>query len=284
MTTTSRREFLSGFGALSALAMSGCKCPFCGGGITRPVALQLWSIHKIFWNDPVGHLAAIRSAGFDGVEFAGFNNLKAAEIGKLLKDAGLRGAGAHLSGDKEYTGDGLKRNLDFCKEAGIESMTSAWADYDTRDGWVKFAELMSKAAIAAEPWGIRIGVHNHCHEFTKKYDGVTALDVLSSASDPRLQLQLDTSQVVNPGLDVPTEIRKFPNRHHSLHMKENVPSKDGFFGVPPDDGGKLVDWEGTVKAIEAEPNFKWYVIECERRPDSLEPAFYNLKFLRNVSC
>jgi len=284
MNVTSRRDFLSGLGALSALAVSGCKGPLCGGtGITRPVALQLWSIHKIFWKDPVGHLTAIRGAGYDGVEFAGFNDLKAAEIGKLLKDAGLRGAGAHMCGDGEFSGDGLKRNLDFCKEAGIESISSAWADYDTRDGWVKFAELMSQAAIDAEPYGIKIGVHNHCHEFTKKYDGVTAWDVLSSASDPRLQLQLDTSQVVNPGYDVPTEIRKFPNRHHSLHVKENVPSADGYFGVPPDDGGRLVDWKGTIAAIEAEPSFRWYVVECERRPDSLEPAFYNIRFLRRVS-
>ena len=280
---TSRREFLGSLGALGALSLTGCRSACGKKGITRPVALQLWSIHKIFWDDAPKHLAAIREVGYDGVEFAGCNDLGAKAIKKLLDDAGLKGAGSHLCGDEQFSGDGLKRNLDFCAEVGIESMSSAWADYDTRDGWVKFAELMSRAAIEAEKYGIKIGVHNHCHEFTKKFDGETAWDVLSKASDPRLQLQLDTSQVVNPGLDVATEIRKFPNRHHSIHVKENVPSADGFFGVPPDDGGKLVDWVGTVRAIEAEENFKWYIVECERRPDTLVPAFYNLRYLRDLA-
>ena len=65
-----------------------------------------------------------------------------------------------------------------------------------------------------------------------------------------------------------------------MHMKENTPSEWGFFGVPPDDGGKLVPWNDLVDCLENEPSFKWYVIECERKPDSILPAEKNLNFLR----
>ena len=210
------------------------------------------------------------------------------EVGKLLRDAGLRGMGAHISGDKEYTGDGLKKNLDFLTEAGIESMTSAWADYDTADGWRKFGDLMGKAADIAVDWNIPISVHNHCHEFKKVYDGVYAWDLIFKDSSPRLQQQLDTSQVVNPGLDVVERLKKYPGRSFSIHMKENVPMKhglpndNGFFGVPPPDGGQLVDFKGTVDYLATEPGFSWYVIECERRPDSLEPAKFNREFLSKL--
>ena len=279
---TTRRNFFEALAAAgAATAFGGCASVF-GGGITRPVALQLWSVHKIFWDAPEKHLAAIRQAGFDGVEFAGYGNRTAKQLAKMLGDAGLRCAGTHLCGDKEFSGDGLKKNLDFCAEAGIPAMCSAWADYDTRDGWVKFGKLMGEAAAAAEAHGVKIGVHNHCHEFTKKYDGRYAWDWIFAEADKRLQLQLDTSQVVNPGFDCVTEIKKYPGRHFSIHVKENVPSKDGYFGVPPDDGGRLVDWEGVVRCMEADPSNKWYVIECERRPDSLEPAAYNVAFLRRI--
>ena len=282
-----RREFLK-FGLGASAFVAGCKCPFCGCG-RKPIALQLWSINQVMWKeDPAKTFADIKAIGYDGVEFAGFNGKSAKELKKLLDDAGLRGMGAHISGDKEYTGDGLKKNLDFLAEAGIESMTSAWADYNTADGWVKFGELMGKAADVATAWNIPISVHNHCHEFKKVYNGVYAWDLIFKDSSPRLQQQLDTSQVVNPGLDVVERLKKYPGRSFSIHMKENVPMKDGlpndngYFGVPPPDGGKLVDFKGTVDYLADEPGFSWYVVECERKPASLDAARFNYGFLKQL--
>ena len=114
-----RGEFLKALGLTTAFAAAGCKCPLCGGD--RPIALQLWSINKIMWKTmpPEEVFARLREIGFDGVEFAGFGGKCAKEIRKLLKDAGLRGMGAHMSGIANFSGDKLKANLDFCAEAGI---------------------------------------------------------------------------------------------------------------------------------------------------------------------
>jgi len=273
-----RREFLKSSLASAAL-LAGCKCPLgCG---RKPIALQLWSINKIMWKTEEASttLAAIREIGFDGVEFAGFGGRSAKDISRLLADSGLRGMGSHTSGTSQFEGDGLKRNLDFCAEAGIESLTNAWADYKTADEWMKFGETMGKAAETAVKWGIPISVHNHCHEFTKVYDGTYAWDLIFRNSSPRLNQQLDTSQVVNPGLDCVERIRKYSGRNFSINMKENVPSDWGFFGVTPNDGGKLVPWNDVISCMNTEPGFGWYVIECERRPDSLLPAKRNFDFL-----
>ena len=238
-----RGEFLQALGLTTAFAVAGCKSLFCGGG--RPIALQLWSINKIMWKTmpPEEVFAKLREIGFDGVEFAGFGGKSAKEIRKLLKDAGLRGMGAHNSGMSEFSGDGLKRNLDFCAEAGIESYTNAWADFDSADEWKKFGVQMGEAAETAKTWGIPVSFHNHFHEFTKKFDGVCAWDLVFRNSSPLLQQQLDSGQVVHPGEDCVERVKRYAGRNFSMHMKENTPSEWGFFGVPPDDGGKA---EGTV--------------------------------------
>ena len=274
-----RREFLQlGLGS-AAFCAAGCRSMLANA--KKPIALQLWSINKLMWKeDPAKTFAKIREIGFDGVEFAGYGDRSAKEIRKLLQDAGLRGMGSHLCGDDQFSGDGLKRNLDFMAEAGIESCASAWADYDTAEGWIKFGVLMGKAAETAQKWGIPVSVHNHCHEFTKKYDGVYAWDLIYKEASPLLQQQLDTSQVVNPGLDCVERIQKYPGRNFCIHMKEHVPSTWGFFGVPPDDGGALVPWDDVIAAVEADPSFRWYVIECERKPDSYIPAQKNFEFLK----
>lgn len=273
-----RREFLKGSLA-SAAFLAGCKCPFgCG---KKPIALQLWSLNKIMWKTEEASttLRAVREIGYDGVEFAGFGGRSAGDIRTLLADAGLRGMGSHTSGIAQFTGDQLKRNLDFCAEAGIESLTNAWADFKTADEWRKFGVTMGEAAETAVKWGIPVSVHNHCHEFTKVYDGVCAWDIIFSNASPRLNQQIDTSQVVNPGLDCVERIRKYSGRNFSCHMKENVPTDWGFFGVGPRDGGKRVPWRETVDCLYAEPGFEWFVIECERRPDSFLPAKRNYEFL-----
>ena len=145
--------------------------------------------------------AKLREIGFDGVEFAGFGGRNAREIRKLLADSGLRGMGAHMSGIANFKGDKLKQNLDFCAEAGIESFTNAWSKFETADGWKRFGFEMGEAAEQAQAWKLPISFHNHFHEFTMKYDGVCAWDLVFQNSSKLLQQQLDSGQVVHPGED-----------------------------------------------------------------------------------
>ena len=39
-------------------------------------------------------------------------------------------------------------------------------------------------------------------------------------------------------------------------------------------------WDDVIAAVEADPSFRWYVIECERKPDSYIPAQKNFEFLK----
>ena len=273
-----RNEFLKLMGSSAVLTAAGCRT-VCGCEKPR-YALQLYSIHKIFWKDPVANLAALKAGGYDGVEFAGYNGKSAAELRRLLSDAGLVAAGTHVNGDIALVGDELKRTLDFCAAAGIESVSTPHASRKSEDAYRKFGRDMGLAAEAAAKYGIKVGIHSTYHHFKTRYNGVSAWDVIYSEASPLLQQQIDTGNTFHTGEDLVALLKKYPNRHHSIHAKENVPTVDGVLGVPPTDGGKCVPWDEVFAYMKTETAQKWWIVEAEGRPDSLEPAIKCVKFLR----
>lgn len=276
---TTRGDFLRGLIGAAALAAGGCRCSF---RTERPaVALQLYSIHKVFWTDPARNLAVLKEAGYDGVEFAGYGGKSARELRALLAAAGLRAAGTHVNGDVDLVGDALKRTLDFCAEAGIESVTTPHAKRNSAEAYRAFGRAMGAAAEAAAPYGIKVGVHSTYHHFNDKYDGVAAWDLIYRDASPRLQQQVDTANTFHTGADLVALLKRYPNRHHSIHMKENVPTKEGVLGVPPTDGGACVPWREVIAYMKTEPELRWWIVEAEGRPDSLAPAAACCRVLRD---
>ena len=275
-----RRNFLSA-SALAAGAFLTGGCVTSAAKCRPQVAAQLYSIWKIFWKEPEKCLAALKAGGYDGVEFAGYENHTAKEIRKLLSDAGLKAAGTHVNGDIDLVGDGLKRSLDFCAEAGIESITTPHAKRDSADAYRRFGHDMGLAAEAAAPYGIKVGIHTTYHHFTTVYDGgLTAWDAIYSDASKLLQQQIDTANALHIGTDVVALLKKYRNRHHSIHLKENVPTVSGIFGERPTDGGPVVPWNDVFDYMSTEPGCRWYIVEAEGKPDSLEPCIANCRFVR----
>lgn len=275
-----RRDFFVGAAAAAATAAFGGCRSLCAVN-RRLYALQLYSIHKVFWNDPERILAELKKAGYDGVEFAGYAGRTAKQVAALLSGAGLLGAGTHVNGDVDLVGDNLKRTLDFCAEAGIESVTTPHASRDSADAYRKFGYTMGLAAEAAAPYGIKVGIHTTYHHFKTRYGGESAWDMIYKDASPKLQQQVDTSNTFNTGEDVVALLKKYRNRHHSIHAKENVPTVDGVFGVPPTDGGKCVPWKDVIGYMKTETAHRWWIVEAEGKPAELDPAIKCVKLLRS---
>ena len=275
-----RREFLAGIGAAVAAAAAGCRFPCLCGGRPR-MALQLYSLHKVIWKEPARILAALKAGGFDGVEFYNYNGMSARDLRKMCDDAGLKAMGTHLNGNVDLVGDGLKRTLDFAVEAGFETLVTPHAKRDSADEYRRFGHDMGLAAEAADALGIKVGVHCTYHHFTTKYGDETAWDMIFKEASPKLYQQIDTANAFHTGCDVVGLLKKYPNRHFSIHAKENVPTVDGVFGVPPTDGGKCVPWADVVAYLKTDPSLKWWVIEAEGRPDDVGPAVKCLEILRS---
>ena len=277
---TSRRDFLAAMGGLAtAMALDGCRCPFCACG--RPkLAAQLYSIHKIFWKKPEWCLEGLRAAGYEGVEFDGYGGHTAKEIRKYLADSGMLGMGTHVNGFVDLKGDGLAKTLDFCAEAGFDTVTTPHAICKTEAEYRQFGRDMSKAAEAAVPYGIKVGIHTTYDHFRVKFDGVTAWDTIFAEASPLLQQQVDTSNTFNViGDGLLPLLEKYKGRHYSVHLKENVPSATATLGERPKDGGRCIPWKEVLGQLSAE-DVAWYVVEAEAIPDSLEPLKNSLAFLK----
>ena len=275
-----RNEFLRLAGSAAAIAAAGCSCP-CRQARKRLYGLQLYSIHKIFWKEPERILAALKAGGYDGVEFYNYNGLSGKALKKMCDDAGLIAMGTHLNGDVDLVGDALKKTLDFAAEAGFESLVTPHAKRDTADEYRKFGHAMGLAAEAAEKYGIKVGIHSTYHHFTTVYGGETAWDMIYKEASPKLYQQIDTANTFHTGYDVVGLLKKYRDRHFSIHMKENVPTIDGVFGVPPTDGGKCVPWKELIAHMKSEMFHRWWIVEAEGKPDSLDPSLKCIKLLRD---
>ena len=99
-------------------------------------------------------------------------------------------------------------------------------------------------------------------------------------ASPLLYQQVDTANTFHTGYDVVGLLKKYPNSHFSIHAKENVPTVDGVLGVPPTDGGKCVPWPELIAYMKTEPALRWWIVEAEGRPDSLDPALKCVDILK----
>lgn len=272
--TSSRRNFITGMGSFAfASAVGGCRPWECASRKAKPLfGLQLYSLHKIFWKEPERILAALKGFGYDGVEFYDQNGLSAKALSKMCADAGIRPIGTHLDGDVDLVGDNLKRTLDYAAEAGFESLVTPHAQRDSADGYKKFGHAMGLAAEAADAFGIKVGIHSTYHHFTTRYAGVTAWNLIYSEASPKLYQQVDTANTFHTGHDLVGLLEKYSGRHFSVHLKENTPTVDGVFGVPPTDGGKCVPWDSVIHVLTRDGSLKWWIVEAEGKPDSTQPA------------
>jgi len=272
-----RSQFLT---SLAATVLAGCKG--IGLGSSRPgVALQLYSIHKLFWERPEAILDELAAAGYEGVEFAGYGGRSAAQLKAMLAASGLTAVGSHVNGDIDLVGDGLKRALDFASEVGMLSLVTPHASRKTEDEYRRFGHTMGVAADIAARYNIKVGIHTTYHHFTTKYGNKTAWDVIFEEASPLLQQQIDTSNTFNTGADLIGLLKRFPDRHFSLHAKENVPTVDGVLGHPPTDCGACVPWRDVLRCTQNDPSLKWWIVEAEGRPDTTAPAIKCARILRN---
>jgi len=294
----SRRGFLGGLGAAgSALALSGCKCLFCGGPKAK-VALQLYSIRTYIRgsNDPstgtvrkgaglAKALKDVAALGYAGVEFAGYYGHDAKTLKSFLDDAGLVACGTHV-GRNEFCPGQVAATCEFNLAYGNDLLICPGGgnfpkkDEPLDDFLKMLVDYYNKAAEDAAKYGCKVGLHNHTREFTLRMkDGTTYWDYFFANTDPRVCMEQDVGWTTSVGFDPKDQYVKYPHRSPTLHAKENG-SPDAILGQAVKAGVTPVDWDGLVPVTERD-GVVWYVVECERHPDDLSAVGPSRDFLRS---
>lgn len=198
------------------------------------ISLQLYSIHEETTNDFAGSVKRVGEIGFHGVEFAGYGGLSAGEQQKLLENSGLYSVGTHAG--LTVFEENFEAELNYSKAIGSKYIICPYAKLDSIEEIEHLAEVLNKAAARAAKEGIKVGYHNHAHEFVK-FNGTYAMDLLAEKTDDNVVLELDVFWVAYAGVDPIEYIKKWGKRVELIHIKqindkkENVDVADGIIDM-----------------------------------------------------
>ena len=183
------------------------------------VALQLYSVRDKMAENMDKTLEAVKKAGYDYVEFAGFFDKSADEVKALLDKHGLECVSVHQG--YEVFLEEPEKYVNYLKAIGAKFCAIPWMGKDKHNGSGQFdktVEEITKVAKLLKDNGIQMLYHNHDFEF-EKYEGKFLNDWLLEAV-PDIQPQIDTCWVHYAGYNPSEYLAKYSGRAQVLHLKD----------------------------------------------------------------
>lgn len=235
--------------------------------------LQLYSVRDITGNDLFGAMKRVRELGYTYAEFAGFFGHSADDVKRMLDESGLVISGTHSPlGDLRPTK--IWETVAYHKAIGNPYYIIPGADLSTLEKIEDFVNVVNfaKPILAAE--GIRLGYHNHSHEFEVMPWGSTIHSELERRTD--IDFEIDTFWAFNAGVDPIALIERLGDRVRVIHLK------DGFKGGK---GMALGEGEAPVKAVReyALKNSLTIVVESETlSPDGISEVGRCISYLASL--
>jgi len=217
-----RRTFVAGVAALAVAPRELFANP-----LGLPLAIQLYSVREQMKQDLDMALAGVAAAGYKEVESAALPKKSAKEIRAALDKAGLKCVSSHhgfadlnadLAGVFAYDAE-IGSKFVICASPGHRDPSAKSASFSL-DDWKFCAENFNRWAETAEKHGLKLGYHNHIHEFDM-VDGTSPYELLLKECDPhRMTFEMDCGWVRVAKQDPIDLMRKHPFRFSMLHMKD----------------------------------------------------------------
>ena len=190
--------------------------------LVKNIGLQLYSLRDETPKDFRGTVEKVAKMGYKGVEFAGYGGLKPSELAQLLRDNGLEVYGTHF-GALPKTPAELDAEIEMNLAIGNKYLVCPWQDMKTHDDALRFADVMNETAAKLAPHGLRLGYHNHAHEFVVDGGEILMETLLTNAPD--VFAEFDVFWVAYAGYDPVRFIRKYAGRQPLMHLKELGPDR-----------------------------------------------------------
>jgi sugar phosphate isomerase/epimerase len=232
------------------------------------IALQMYTLRNV--GSVQEQFAMAHKAGFKHVELVATHGLSAGEMKALLAKNQLTVTSSHVqlsALEQEY-----QQTVDFSKAIGNTTLVVPWIEPqdrpDSAKEWEAFARRLDTLGAKLRKEGIQLGYHNHNFEM-KKYDGVTALEIIFNHSQPEnLKLEMDAAWVSRGGQDPVRFLKAYPGRVFAIHAKDNssIGIRDDEMNFAPLGEG-LLDWKTILPAAQ-ESGVKWFIIEHDKPKDA----------------
>jgi sugar phosphate isomerase/epimerase len=226
--------------------------------MTKPIAVQLYSVREALAEDWQATLARIAEIGYIGVETAGFDYAPSPDaVVTELQTLGLQVTSAHVP---LPTDANIAEMADLMRDLGSKRVVAGGTGHDKFSTSADIAERITTfnaANALAKAHGLRFGLHNHWWEFVK-IDGRYAFDMLLDGLDDDIFLELDIYWLKAAGVDTANYIAQLADRTPLLHVKDGPATMEDAMSAV---GAGVVD---VPAAIAAADSAEWLIVELDR--------------------
>ena len=223
--------------------------------MTKPIALQLYSVRDALSADFEGTLRRVADIGFVGVEFAGNYGGTAEHAASVCRDLGLQISSAHFG-----LPSASNSTLADAAALGLQRIVCPWMPPD------RFKTLESVRAVCDEinagvdpavQAGLQLGYHNHDAEFGRLEDGSLVFDHMLQFLRPEVFFEIDIYWVKYAGEDPASVLASLGSRAPLVHVKDGSGEAGSMM---------LAAGEGIVDipaAVNAASGADWLIVELD---------------------
>lgn len=239
--------------------MSGYSSP-AGAGTAQPIAVMAYTVLAQALQDLEGTLDRLATIGFRGIETYGVvERFGPRRVRDAIAGAGLELTSAHTPFP---AGAEAERLLDDAAELGAGTLV--WSmereEFDSPESISQGLQRVNEAAALAATRGMTIAYHNHFAEFSQRFGGLRAYDVLRAQLDERVVFELDAYWAQVGGADAADVLRLLGERVRLIHIKDGPAlSYENDIMVPIGEG--RIDWARTLCTPSG---LRWHIVELER--------------------
>ena len=226
--------------------------------------------------------AKVKAMGYDGIQAsaAGFNEIDANELKKILDGEGLACAATHKGLDalRDQTEQMIEYHqvLD-CKYTAIGGIfpRENW----TRAMWEQFIKDFNETARKFKDADLSVGYHNHSHEFAPVEDGAIPYAMLVENLNKHCWFEVDTYWVAHGGGDPASWIEAVEDRIPCVHYKDMTITPQREQKMCEVGDGNL-NWPRINKRCK-KAGVEWYLVERDSGDmdpfDSLKRSIENMR-------
>lgn len=226
--------------------------------MTKPIALQLYSLREALEQDFNGVIRQVAEMGYLGVETAGFKGTTVSKAAQLFRSLELQVVSAHSG---LPLGDAQAEVLDTMAALECSRLVMPFLppdEFQTIDQVKQHCERLNEGNKVARANGLTLFYHNHWWEY-EMVDGQFPYRIMLRELDPTIQFEVDVYWVQTAGHNPADVIRELGKRSPLLHIKDGPCLKDQPMTAA---GEGVVDISNVVAA--GENTAEWLIVELDR--------------------
>ena len=167
--------------------------------LLKNVGLQLYSLRDEMAKDFRGTVEKVAKMGYAGVEFAGYGDLKPAEMAQAAQGQWTGGLWLpHRRSAQDRSGAGRGDRDESCRRQSVPSSARGrpWRRATTH---CASPRCSTRPAAKLRPHGLKLGYHNHAHEFVVD-GGEVLMDTVLGNVEPDIFAEFDVSGSPMPAM------------------------------------------------------------------------------------